>query len=116
MKKKTIIWIIIFALLAVLAVPLPTITYKDGGTRVYQALTYKIVKWKRLTNETTYEATKVYFFPKNFKSDDALFEEEIKKNALSFKAVVLELGEGKVTVEPFEDEEIRKSADKVFFQ
>lgn len=115
MKKKTIIWIILVALIAVLVVPLPTITYKDGGTRVYQSLTYKIVKWKRLTDETTYEATNVYFFPKNFKSDDALFKEEIKKNALSFKGVVLELGDGTVTVEPFEDEEIRKSADKVFF-
>ena len=115
MKKKTIIWIVLVALIAVLVVPLPTIAYKDGGTRVYQALTYKIVKWKRLTAGTTYEATKVYFFPKNFKSDDALFKEEIKKNALSFKAVVLELGEGKVTVEPFENEEILKSANKISF-
>lgn len=115
MKKKTVIWIILVALMAVLFVPVPTIAYKDGGTQVYQALTYKIIKWERFWGEDVFRATNVYFFPKNFKSDDELFEEEIKKNEISFKAVVLEIGDGAITVEPFADEEIRKTADKISF-
>lgn len=49
MKKK--IWICIagVVLLAILFVPIPSGTYKDGGTRAYSALTYKIVKWQRDT-------------------------------------------------------------------
>lgn len=46
MKKKT--WIVLIILLLILFIPIPSGTYKDGGTRVYTALTYKIVKWKRL--------------------------------------------------------------------
>ena len=115
MKKKTIIWIIIFALLAVLFVPIPTIAYKDGGTQVYQALTYKIVKWKRFRGEDVFKATSVYFIPKNFKSDDSLYKEEIKKNEISFKAKVLEVYDNAVLVEPFSSEEIRKSSDKISF-
>ena len=42
MKKK--IWIpIVIVLIAVLFIPIPSGVYKDGGTREYTALTYKIV-------------------------------------------------------------------------
>ncbi len=115
MKKKTIIWIILVALIAVLVVPLPTIAYKDGGTRVYQALTYKVIKWNRFMGEDIFKLTKVYFFPKNFKSNDSLFKEEIKKNEISFKAKVLEVYDNTVLVQPFSSEEIRKSSDKISF-
>lgn len=76
--KKIWIPIAILVLMAVLFVPVPSGTYKDGGTRTFSALTYKIVKWNRLPGigEGRYEATKIYFFPKNFKSIDALWESE----------------------------------------
>ena len=56
MKKK--IWICIagVVLLAILFVPIPSGTYKDGGTRAYSALTYKIVKWQRDTGSDVYKA------------------------------------------------------------
>ena len=55
MKKKIWIIIAIAAVLAILFVPIPTGQYKDGGTREYTALTYKIVNWNRLTEDGTYD-------------------------------------------------------------
>ena len=81
-KKKLSkrIWIpaVVLVLLAVLFVPAPTGMMNDGGTRVYSALTYKIVKWHRMlgTGEEYYDATRVYVFPNNFKSLSALWEAE----------------------------------------
>ena len=62
MKKK--IWIPVIAVIAaaIMLIPIPTGIYKDGGTREYTALTYKIVVWNRLTENSTYSKTKVYFF------------------------------------------------------
>ncbi len=76
MKKK--IWIPIIAVIAaaIMLIPIPTGIYKDGGTREYTALTYKIVVWNHLTENGTYSKTKVYFFPDNFKSIDSLWELE----------------------------------------
>lgn len=72
MKKK--IWIVLIIILFVLFIPIPSGTYKDGGTRAYTALTYKIVKWKRLQDEEgLYEKTRVYPFPLNFKSIGSLW-------------------------------------------
>lgn len=76
MKKKVIIPVIIAVVLAILFVPIPTGVYKDGGTREYSALTYKIVKWNRLTGDSTYDKTRLYFFPYNFKSIDGLWHLE----------------------------------------
>ena len=53
MKKKIWIPIVIVALLAILVIPIPTGVYKDGGTREYTALTYKIVDWNRMTGDAT---------------------------------------------------------------
>lgn len=47
MKKKVWIPIVIVVLLAILVIPIPTGVYKDGGTREYTALTYKVVDWNR---------------------------------------------------------------------
>ena len=82
MKKK--IWIPVIAgiiLLAVLFVPIPMGSYDDGGTREWNALSYKIVKWNRLTvyestESTLYEKTRFYFGADRFKSIDALWERE----------------------------------------
>lgn len=77
MKKKLWIILAVVAVLAILFVPIPTGTYKDGGTRAYTALTYKIVKWHRVTGDmAVYAQTKVYPFPLNFLSIDKLFDLE----------------------------------------
>ena len=115
MKKK--FWIIVLAailLLAVLFVPVPKSPYKDGGTREYAALTYKIVDWNRLTGDSAYEATKVYWFPNNFKSVDALWEYEEKNVVHKFVATILAQDSISVLVQPVEGEEERGSHDKIY--
>ncbi len=89
MKKK--IWICIagVVLLAILFVPIPSGTYKDGGTRAYSALTYKIVKWQRDTGSDVYKATRVYWLPNNFKSMDSLWAGEEASVPHHFTATVL---------------------------
>lgn len=80
MKKKLIIAAV--CILAVLFTPVPTETYKDGGTRTYTALTYKVVKWRRAASEhTIFIYTSVYWFPDNFKTLDELWEMELEKHA-----------------------------------
>lgn len=84
MKKK--IWIpIVIVLIAVLFIPIPSGVYKDGGTREYTALTYKIVKWNRLTGDSTYDKLCVYLFPNNFRSIGSLWTREKDKVEHSFK-------------------------------
>ncbi len=75
MKKRIII--IILAVL-ILVTPIPTGIAKDGGTRAYTSLTYKIVDWHHLYGYEgeIFDKTKIYFFPDNFKSLDELLEFE----------------------------------------
>lgn len=74
MKKAITLALI---LLLILVAPIPTGTAKDGGTKTYTALTYKIVKWHRLYDDgKVYDETKIYFSPDNFLSLDELFEGE----------------------------------------
>lgn len=91
MKKKIRICIAGVVLLAILFVPIPSGTYKDGGTRAYSALTYKIVKWQRDTGSDVYKATKVYWLPNNFKSIDSLWAGEEAYVPHHFTATVLEM-------------------------
>ena len=52
MKKKFLIPIIsIVVLAAVLFLPISQGSYDDGGTRDYNALTYKIVRWNKIMVE-----------------------------------------------------------------
>lgn len=114
MKKK--LWLILLiTVLVVLALPIPTGVYKDGGTREYTALTYKIVDWHRITGDTIYDETQVYFFPYNFKSIDGLWSYEEDKVEHTFIATVVEITDSSVTVEPVENSAILMSADKVSF-
>ena len=116
MKKR--IWIPIIAavvLLAVLFVPIPSGTYKDGGTREYAALTYKIVDWNKLTSDGKYDKTKIYFFPNNFKSINELWTYEEDEVEYQFNATILELSDTTALVEPLEDEDERRSSDKISF-
>ena len=98
-KKKLIGILLIILLLLILFVPIPSGIYKDGGTRVYTALTYKIVKWHVILNplekpdvidETTadliinykpkyFSKTSIYLFPESLKSLDDLYQIEKEK-------------------------------------
>lgn len=115
MKKKIWIPIIIVVLFAILFLPIPSGTYKDGGTREYTALTYKIVDWNRLTGDSTYDKTKVYFFPHNFKSIDSLWSMEEDEVEHSFVATILEMNGSSVLVEPAPGEDELSSSDKISF-
>ena len=116
MRKKIWIPIMIVAVLAILLIPIPTGVYEDGGTRVYSALTYKIVDWNRFsTTDEIYDATRVYFFPNNLKSIDSLWAYEEEKVVHSFIATVLEINGSTVLVEPVENEIERKSSDRISF-
>ena len=114
MKKK--IWIpIVIVLIAVLFIPIPSGVCQDGGTREYTALTYKIVKWNRLTGDSTYDKLRVYLFPNNFKSIDSLWTREKDIAEHSFTATVLEVGESSALVQPVSDSAELKSSDKISF-
>lgn len=115
MKKK--LWLTILAavlLLAILFIPLPKDRSRDGGTREYAALTYKLVDWNRLTADGVYEATKLYWFPNNFKSIDELWEYEEQNAVHTFVATVLELDAASALVQPVEGEDELRSSDKIY--
>ena len=117
MKKRTKILIIIAIILAILFMPIPSGVYRDGGTKAYTALTYKIVEWKRLVGKynNKYEKTSIYFFPDNFKSIDELWECELANARYSFYALVLEINEPYIMVEPLSEEGKRVNNDPVYF-
>ena len=66
MKKK--FWIVLaIIVLLILTIPIPIGPAKDGGTKRYAALTYKIVDWNHLyDNGEIYDDTEIYLFPLNF--------------------------------------------------
>lgn len=116
MKKRKWIPIIVAVFISVLVIPIPSGVYKDGGTREYTALTYKVVKWNRIvTPDDIYSATKVYFFPNNFKDIDSLWYMEEDEIEYSFVATVLEIGENFALVEPVDGEDEWRSSDKITF-
>ncbi len=90
MKKKRIIIIAIILILLILFLPIPHGTYKDGGTRDYSALTYRIVVWNKLVSPINeddsakeiqvYNKTSVFWLPDNFKSIDELWKIETESN------------------------------------
>lgn len=114
MKKK--IFLLIFAsvmFLAVLFAPIPKSPLRDGGTREYCALTYKIVNWNRLTEDGDYDATKIYWFPDNFKSIDDLWADEEQEVVHKFVATVLELNGSFALVQPVPGEDELQSSDRI---
>ncbi len=114
MKKKAWIWIVAgVLLLAILFAPIPTGVARDGGTRTYSALTYKIIDWNRLTTDGIYEATKMYWFPNNFQSIDDLWTYEEQEVVHKFVATILELDSTTALVQPVEGEDELCSADKI---
>ena len=120
MKKKTVkiaaASVLAFLLiLAVLVVPVPSGQMKDGGTRVFSALTYKIVDWNRITADSVYEKTRVYFFPRNFRSVDSLWAEEEQYVEHSFIAEIIEMTSSSVVVMPVTEEALGTVGDKISF-
>lgn len=115
MKKNIWIPIVIVVLLAILVIPIPTGVYKDGGTKEYTSLTYKIVDWNLLTGDSTYDKIRVYFFPYNFKSIDALWYYEEDKVEHNFIATVLEINGSSIIVQPVGDSAMLMSTAKVSF-
>ncbi len=116
MKKKVFLIILAAVLfLAFFFIPAPRGSYDDGGTREYAALAYKVVDWKRLTADGVYDKTKIYWFPKNFKSIDELWGEEDARKVHSFLATVLELNDSSALVQPAEGEAELRSADQIHF-
>ena len=115
MKKKIWIWIVTgVLLLAVLFAPIPTGVARDGGTRTYSALTYKIVDWNRLTTDGVYEATKMYWFPNNFQSIDDLWAYEEQEVVHKLVATILELDSTTALVQPVDGEDELRSADQIY--
>ena len=90
MKKKIILIAGIILILLILFLPVRRGTYRDGGTKDFGALTYRIVVWNRLTDEINadgaagemnmYHKTSVYWIPDNFKSIDELWKIETDGN------------------------------------
>lgn len=115
MKKKILLIALAAVLVAALFVPIPKGVYQDGGTREYAALTYKVVDWNRLTADSIYEMTKVYWFPNNFKSIDDLWAYEEENVVSKFVATILEMSADSVLVQPVEGEIERLSCDQIHF-
>lgn len=120
MKKK--IWIPIVAAVAVLAilfVPIPRSLCKDGGTREYVALTYKIVDWNRIyfdgNADGKYEKTRIYFGSNRNKSIDELWDLECEDMERRFVATVLAINGDTVLVQPLEGEDELRSSDRISF-
>ncbi len=51
MKKKVITIGSVILVLLILFIPIPHGTYRDGGTKDYCALTYRVVEWNRFIYE-----------------------------------------------------------------
>ena len=87
MKKKRIIrsFIIIIVLL-ILFCPMGCVKYRDGGTRDYRALTYRVVIWNRFipkaatASTEVYHKTSIFLFPDTLKSIDELWELEKERS------------------------------------
>lgn len=97
MKKKTLVFLIIVIVIALISAlilffPVPKGAYDDGGTRVYEALTYKIVVWNRIIARLDenrqplppdrYRNTSIFWYPDNQKSLSKLWEMEMAKNPI----------------------------------
>lgn len=112
MKYKRWIFIGVITVLLLLTAPIPTGVAMDGGTRSYTALTYKIVNWRRLLAEDgIYEKTKIYPFPMNFMSIDALWEQEAK-NLQASDGIILENSDANTESYDYEVQYIRTNGDR----
>lgn len=101
MKKRIIIAIAVILAIAIsVVIPVPLHAHYDGGTREYVALSYKIVKWNRLTEDGTYSETRTYWGGRRWMSVDELWESEKNNAQKKFLAKVVAVGEESTVVEP----------------
>lgn len=117
MKKKYwwIIPVAVVVVLAVLFLPYRIGYLNDGGTTEYCALTYRVVDWKRITEDGYYENRRTYFLGDVFKPIDELWEREAPNVEHKFIATILELNDSTALVEPLEHEDERNSSDQISF-
>lgn len=116
MKKK--VWIPIVLVLVVAAVlftPVYKGSYDDGGTREYNALTYKIVAWNRISENGVYEKTRIYLGADRNKPIEALWLMESDNAEYTFTAKIAELYGKSVIVEPLDSEPIAKQYNRISF-
>ncbi len=88
MKRKVLVVIMIAV---ILLCPFHISVYRDGGTKVYSSLAYKVVQWKKVLSQqgddhidsdtglesaNPYRKTRIYLLPDNFRSLDDLWESE----------------------------------------
>jgi len=72
-KKSTVLLVLsILAILVIFLFPIKT-TYRDGGTKTYTALLYRVIVWNHI--DENYEnnvktGTEIYLFPNNFRKID----------------------------------------------
>ena len=117
MKKRKWIFTIVVFLLLICLIPIPVGPSKDGGTREYKALTYKIIVWNRLgdVDADTYHKTRLYLIPDNFRSVDELWLREADHVQHTFIATILEINGSVVVVQPEESSVLFYSSDKISF-
>ena len=91
--------------------------YMDGGTIEYFGLGYKVIDFHTLAG---YDDIKIgtWFmnyndFQEEMKKYEEKFEEEMRKSEYSFLGKVIESSSTYIIVEPNENEDIRKSSDKI---
>ncbi len=132
MKKKNIVILVILVVLVILLFPIP-MKLKDGGNVKYKSLLYTITDYNKLAQEggsTKYiEGIKIELLgveiinttnekenlPTNIvkkSNEENLYDTEDTKHS-SFVGTILEETTKYMIVEPNEDEEERKSSDKI---
>ena len=78
-KRNKMILVIVIILAVILFVPWPVVSkIEDGGTKMYFALTYKVVDWNPWCStiygdSIQYRATRIYWFTDNLKQYEELF-------------------------------------------
>lgn len=128
--KKTVLIIVALMLVvcAVLFIPVFVADYDAGATKEYKALTYKMVKWNRLYDgDLCYNLTRFYFGKDRNKDIETLWEEIAGKDDVipakgdippencesTFSAVVIEINDSSILVEPAEGTPERNSSDRI---
>lgn len=113
MKRKIIFAAIVFMIvMTVLFVPYRVDTLNDGGTKVYQALTYRVIAWNRWTGDEVFQKTQFLFGEDISKSISELWAQEEPNVEHRFVAKVSEymvdsflaepiVGEWEASVRPF---------------
>lgn len=123
--KKRIVLVIIIAIAVILLFPIP-IKLKDGGSVEYKAVLYTITKYNKLTStisSTEYidgigiEILGMEIYnntnKKDIQKNDENTQNSIENTNYSFVGTVLEETTTYMIVEPNEDEQERKSSDKI---